>query len=364
MNEMYPNNNQQMGGYPNPNATVNPQQQQPMPNNFNVYGNGNATYGFNQNGTGVVFGNITQQAKSTLTPEEQKVLDNLHKSIIEFTNVDKIKAADNFRRQDGTIELTFNEAEGSCTTKYGDKFTLITDGKKAVERACKLVYDIFMTTKLCNTSLDDDTKRELYIACGIVTKILPEAYAIGLKDWDIVQKQIAALTTPNGYMGNPNMNMYGGINNGQFGGVNMPQFVANLAPGQNPGFATGYGYAQPQPNNYNPMMNNGYYYNNGYVQQPMPQQNYVNPNNSPFYGDQPNYGNPQQPVVGNISPTFNGQPNATPQMNIPNPGTPNTNQNGYQPNTNIPNPNNDKSNNGNGTTLKPPLQIGTAQTAI
>ena len=104
MNEMYQNQNVQpqqpmmmgggYGGYPyqQPYQPQQPYYQQPYQYNYNT-----------NNCGGITFGEMPKQASSTLTKEEQEKLEASRGAAWEFTELDKIKAADNYRDQNRNV---------------------------------------------------------------------------------------------------------------------------------------------------------------------------------------------------------------------------------------------------------------------
>ena len=106
-----------------------------------------------------------------------------------------------------------------------------------------MLKDVVSTTKLLNTSLDKDVSKQLYIAAGILMKLLPTAYANGRKNYNSVINQARQQIGVIGYQGGFGQN--GMMFAGQFGQA-PNYFVNDSSVGPNmPGFMPNYGY-QPQ----------------------------------------------------------------------------------------------------------------------
>ena len=328
------------GGYPYQ-QPYQPQQPYYQPYQYNYNTN---------NGGGITFGELPKQAASTLTKEEQQKLEASRGTAWEFTELDKIKAADNYRDQNGNLLLEIDPNTGVCRTRYGDEFNMVITEPENIKTLCNMLRDSYKTTKLLNLYMPQEVSRELSVACGIVDKFLPEAYARGIKDLNKIKNSAKNSIMPTGYNGNMQSNLYNAINNGMYN--TMPQCIINGAPqgGYMPQPQPGYGYyQQPQPGYY--QQPQGYYQQPQQMQQPMM--------NSPFYQQQPQQMQ-QQPQVTNIAtnfgaPTVNQQ---TPQMNnIPAPGQPQQqvqNNQAYKPTTTT-------DNNGN---IIPPVGTTTATTKV
>ena len=345
MNEMYQNQNVQpqqpmmmgggYGGYPyqQPYQPQQPYYQQPYQYNYNT-----------NNCGGITFGEMPKQASSTLTKEEQEKLEASRGAAWEFTELDKIKAADNYRDQNGNLLLEIDPNTGVCRTRYGDEFNMVITEPENIKSLCNMLGHVYKTAKFMDLDMPTEVSRELSVACGLVNKFLPEAYARGLKNVNKIKKAAQNNIMPTGYNGNMQSNLYNAINNGMYNTMSMPQCIINGAP------QGGY-MPQPQPGYYQPQPGGYYQQPQGYYQQPqqMMQQPMMN---SPFYQQQPQQ---QMPQLTNIStnfgaPTVNQQ---TPQMNIPTPGQPQQNNNqAYKPATTTDNKGN----------IIPPVGTGTSTT--
>jgi len=168
-----------------------------------------------------------------------------------------------------------------------------------------MLRDLVDTTKLLNVSLPKETSKQLYIASGVVRKLLPQAYENGKKNYNTVIDQARRQVANVGYNGGMYPTMFGG----QYGMA--PNYIMSDQNQAAPQMMYG------QPN----MMG-------------QPQMMYGQPN---MMGQPMMYGQPQMmgmgiptaPVGGTMmgqNPFVqNGEPQAVPQMTgpvVPPPGVP------------------------------------------
>lgn len=259
--------------------------------------------------SGLAFANSPTAKSTSSTPEELNIIKSRGGSNFEFNENDTAIAGWDYR--DGTqlcielVDASTNKVRAKWT---GEEFNITNIDIDNVNKIINLLHNIVCTTKLLNTSLDKDVSKQLYIAAGIIEKLLPIAYVKGQQNFSNVVKQTqqqVGMTGFNGYSNNPMMW------NGQFG--QMPNYYVNdnsVAPGM------------PQY---------------GFNQNFQPQQPQIDPNTlaqaAAILAAQQQMGSPTQPNGGTMmgNPFVqNGQPQQVPQMNTPNipsvpfPGQPNT----------------------------------------
>ena len=257
--------------------------------------------------SGLTFNNVTPAKSTSSTPEEMDIIKSKGGSNFEFTANDSAVAGWDYR--DGTnlcIELVDAQTDRVRAKWTGEEFNITMVEDAVVKKILEMLRDIVSTTKLLNTSLDKDMSKQMYIAAGVLMKLLPTAYANGRKNYNSVINQARQQIGVTGYQGGFGQN--GMMFAGQFGQA-PNYFVNDSSTGPNmPGFMPNYG-CQPQGGiNPNTIAQAAAILQAAQAQQMgMPTQ----PNGGTMMG-----GNPF--VQG-------GQPQQVPQMNqpsVPFPGTP------------------------------------------
>lgn len=263
---------------------------------------------------GVVFNQVQQPRKSSTPPEGIEKLKRMGSTEFKFDEFDELKAGWDFRDTDGTIKLEIIDPETDfvrCNIT-GEEFHILFRSKETVVYLLDMLKDIVSTTKLCNSSQQPEMLRQIYVAFGVLEKLLPIAYESGIKNFDSIKKQLNNMITGVGYQGNfGSPYMY----NGMYG--SQPNYYINDTP-QPPNNINGY-YGGGNPNYYNNNVYNGgipapysmgmptapvggTYMNSPFVQnapQPMQQQPVV-----PFPGQQQYQPAPQAtPVMNNTTNT-------------------------------------------------------------
>lgn len=279
--------------------------------------------------SGIAVNNV-QAAKSTSsTPEEMEIIKSKLGNKFSFDMNDSAVAGWDFREGTNLCIEILDSVTDLVRTKYtNEEFNIVMVEDNMVEELLKTLKNVVYTTKLLNTSMDKDVSKQIYIAFGILDKLLVPAYSNGKKNYSSVMGQCKNNVSASGYQGNFGQQQF--MFNGQFGAA--PNYYVN-------------------DNGYNPnmMMNNDYGYPNNFNQ--MIQQ-------AAMQGAQAamqQMGNPTAPVGGtmmNGNPFVqNGQAQQTPNMNngVPFPGQP---QQQYQPQ-----PPQNNNNNNNGTPFNPPIGI-------
>ena len=194
--------------------------------------------------SGLTFNNVTPAKSTSSTPEEMDIIKSKGGSNFEFTANDSAVAGWDYR--DGTnlcIELVDAQTERVRAKWTGEEFNIVMVEDAIVQKILEMLKNIVSTTKLLNTSLDKDVSKQLYIAAGILMKLLPTAYANGRKNYNSVINQARQQIGVIGYQGGFGQN--GMMFAGQFGQA-PNYFVNDSSAGPNmPGFMPNYG-GQPQ----------------------------------------------------------------------------------------------------------------------
>lgn len=261
--------------------------------------------------SGLTFNNVTPAKSSSSTPEEMNIIKSKGGSNFEFTQSDSAVAGWDYR--DGTnlcIELIDAQTDRVRAKWTGEEFNIIMAEDAVIKKILDMLKDVVSTTKLLNTSLDKDMSKQMYIAAGILMKLLPTAYANGRKNFNNVINQVRQQVGVIGYQGGFGQNnmMFAG----QFGQA-PNYFVNDSSTGPNmPGFMPNYG-GQPQYG----ISPNAIAQANAILQAAQVQQ----------------MGMPTQPnggtMMGGNPFVQGGQPQQVPQMNqpsVPFPGTPQAQQ--------------------------------------
>ena len=257
--------------------------------------------------SGLTFNNVTPAKSSSSTPEEMDIIKSKGGSNFEFTPSDSAVAGWDYR--DGTnlcIELVDAKTDRVRAKWTGEEFNIILAEDAVVQKLLDMLKDVVSTTKLLNTSLDKDMSKQMYIAAGVLYKLLPTAYANGRKNFNNVINQVRQQVGVTGYQGGfQNGMMFAG----QFGQA-PNYFVNDSSVGPMP-VMPNYG-GQPQYG----ISPNAIAQANAILQAAQVQQ-------------QMGMGMPTQPnggtMMGGNPFVQGGQPQQVPQMNqpsVPFPGTP------------------------------------------
>lgn len=194
--------------------------------------------------SGLTFNNVAPAKSTSSTPEEMDIIKSKGGSNFEFTINDSAVAGWDYR--DGTnlcIELVDAQTDRVRAKWTGEEFNITLVEDAVVKKLLEMLRDVVSTTKLLNTSLDKDVSKQLYIAAGILMKLLPTAYANGRKNYNSVINQARQQIGVTGYQGGFGQN--GMMFAGQFGQA-PNYFVNDSSTGPNmPGFMPNYG-GQPQ----------------------------------------------------------------------------------------------------------------------
>lgn len=280
---------------------------------------------------GVLYNPVQTASHTICTDEEMQKIRQMGGSVtFDYNEEEQLRAKWDFR--DGNIlslELIDPSTQRVRAKYTGEEFNLVEASDEEVKTIIEMVKNLVNTTKAYDPKLGK-IGEQLYIATGMICKLLPAAYARARNNYKTILNQSQNQTQNVGYFGN------NGMNNSMFGGMY----------GQMPNYIVSDGSTPPPMNNIynpNPMMQN-YGYNNP---NPMMQGYGYNPNPNPMmqgYGYNPNP-NPMQgmgtpmPTGGTIMPNpfvQNGVPQQvppttqTPQIQtpkVPTPGTPINNPN-------------------------------------
>ena len=278
---------------------------------YNYFGQPTNPQGFAVQ-SGLTFNNVAPAKSTSSTPEEMEIIKSKCGSNFEFTINDSAVAGWDYR--DGTnlcIELVDAQTDRVRAKWTGEEFNITLVEDAVVQKLLEMLRDVVSTTKLLNTSLDKDVSKQLYIAAGILMKLLPTAYSNGRKNYNAVINQARQQIGVTGYQGGFGQN--GMMFAGQFGQA-PNYFVNDSSAGPNmPGFMPNYG-GQPQggidPNTIAQAA--------AILQAAQAQQQMGMPT-------QPNGGT----MMGGNPFVQGGQPQQVPQMNqpsVPFPGTPQAQQ--------------------------------------
>lgn len=194
--------------------------------------------------SGLAFNNVAPAKSTSSTQEELNIIKSKGGSNFEFNMNDSAVAGWDFR--DGTqlcIELVDAQTDRVRAKWTGEEFNIVMVEDVIVQKILDMLKNIVDTTKLLNTSLDKDVSKQLYIAAGILLKLLPTAYSNGRKNYNNVINQARQQIGGVGYQGQFGQNnmMFAG----QFGQA-PNYFVNDSSTGPNmPGFMPNYG-GQPQ----------------------------------------------------------------------------------------------------------------------
>jgi len=193
--------------------------------------------------SGITFNNVTPAKSTSSTPEEMDIIKSKGGSNFEFTVNDSAVAGWDYR--DGTnlcIELVDAQTDRVRAKWTGEEFNITLVEDAVVAKLLDMLKDVVSTTKLLNTSLDKDVSKQLYIAAGILMKLLPTAYANGRKNYNTVINQARQQIGVTGYQGGFGQNSM--MFAGQFG--QAPNYFVNDSSAGPMGFMPNYGYQQPQ----------------------------------------------------------------------------------------------------------------------
>lgn len=301
-----------------------------MNNAFNGFSNSYFGQQVNPNGFGVqsglAFNNVAPAKSTSSTQEELQKIKSMGGTNFKFDLDDQAIAGWDFR--DGTLlclELIDSATDRVRAKWTNEEFNVVLVEDAVVAEVLDMLKNIVDTTKLLNTSLDKDVSKQIYIAAGVLFKLLPTAYANGRKNYNNVIAQCRQQVGAVGYQGNFGQN--GMMFAGQYGQA-PNYFVNDSSSAPNMGFVPNYNGAQPmmQQNMFDPST----IQQAAYILQAANQM-----------------GVPTQPTGGTMmggNPFVQGgQPQAVPQMNntpsVPFPGTPNNQQQQTQ----------------QGTTFNPPI---------
>ena len=216
---------QSMGGYGGYGGYFNqaPYQQIPAPNN-----GGCTVFMGGQPVTikhGVNFAPLQQAIHSSCTDDELAKIRQLGGNVtFDMTDEDILRAKWDFR--DGTnlaVEL-IDPVTQRVRVKYtGEEFNLVMVDDDSIKEFIEIGANITYTTKITNTNLDPVKSQQLYMAWGVVRKLLPIAYKSGKKALSNSLNMAKNQTTPIGYMGNTGINPY--MVGGMYG--QMPNYVVH-----------------------------------------------------------------------------------------------------------------------------------------
>lgn len=228
--------------------------------------------------------NAQQQVKqmNILTADEiQTLMKSENKFTLALTQTEKLKAACNHRKADGTGDTLVENADGTVSCQIcGYTFKPVdpaTSGEEYLAAAVAEIVDILQTIKMLWIDVDPQVMREYTQIIPLIEKI-PQLYNIAAKNysnhenynaWSYNGKNLGTLAMFQ--MLNGMMNGVGQPNAMQFGSAPQPQ------PVPNPGFYQqgvagnpfGYGYGNPAYGGYQPQMS-GYAYQPG-MAAPQPQ---------------------------------------------------------------------------------------------
>lgn len=272
---------------------------------------------------GVLYNPVQNASHTICTDEEMQKIRQMGGSVtFDYNEEEQLRAKWDFR--DGNIlslELIDPSTQRVRAKYTGEEFNLVEASDEEVKTIIEMVRNLVNTTKAYDPKLGK-IGEQLYIATGMICKLLPAAYARARNNYKTVLNQSQNQTQNVGYFGN------NGMNNSMFGGMygQMPNYI--VSDGSTP---------PPMNNIYNPNpMMQGYGYNN-----PNMMQGYgYNPNPNPMmqgYGY--NAPNPNMQGMGTPMPTGgtmmpnpfvqNGVPQQVPQTapqiqapKVPAPGTP------------------------------------------
>lgn len=171
--------------------------------------------GFVQN-SGLNFGNVAPAKTSTSTPEEMAMIKANKKS--NFSVSDEELAVYSWDLREGSnlaIEIVDPSTERVKVKYTGEEFNIIMQPVEVLNEYLKGLYNFFMTAKITDTSSPREEQKQLWTACGIVMKLLPQAYVNGQKNYNQLYNTMQNQMTAQGYQGNWGANMF----NGTIGGV-------------------------------------------------------------------------------------------------------------------------------------------------
>lgn len=221
--------------------------------------------------------NAQQQVKqmNILTADEiQTLMKSENKFTLALTQTEKLKAACNHRKADGTGDTLVENADGTVSCQIcGYTFKPVdpaTSGEEYLAAAVAEIVDILQTIKMLWIDVDPQVMREYTQIIPLIEKI-PQLYNIAAKNysnhenynaWSYNGKNLGTLAMFQ--MLNGMMNGVGQPNAMQFGAAPQPQ------PAPAPGYYQqgavgnpfGYGYGNPAYGAYQPQMS-GYAYQPG-----------------------------------------------------------------------------------------------------
>lgn len=193
---------------------------------------------------GLTFNNVAPAKSTSSTQEELDIIKSKGGTNFEFNVTDTAIAGWDFREGTNLCIELIDAATDLVRAKYtGEEFNIVLVEDALVKEILNSLRNVVNTTKLLNTSLDKDISKQIYIAFGILEKLLPTAYANGRKNYNNVIQQARQQVGVMGYQGNFGQNPM--MFNGQFGTA-PNYFVNDSSVGPNiPNM--GYGY-QPDMN--------------------------------------------------------------------------------------------------------------------
>lgn len=187
--------------------------------------------------SGVAFNTVTPAKSTSSTVEELNIVKSSGGGNFEFNPKDSAIAGWDFR--DGTqlcIELIDAQTDRVRAKWTNEEFNIVLVEDVIVNQILDMLKNIVNTTKLLNTSLDKDVSKQIYVAAGVLMKLLPTAYSNGRKNYNTVINQARQQVGVIGYQGGFGQN--GMMFAGQYGqapnyfvndssGAPMPTFMPN-----------------------------------------------------------------------------------------------------------------------------------------
>ena len=200
-----------------------------MMNNAPYFGQQQNPQGFAMQ-SGLAFNNVTPPKSTSSTQDELNIIKSRGGNHFCFDAEDSAVAGWDYR--DGTqlcIEIVDPSTDRVRAKYTNQEFNIVMVEDAIVNEVLDMLNNIVGTTKLLNTSLDKDVSKQIYVAFGVLLKLLPTAYANGKKNYNNVINQVRQQIGVTGYQGNFGMN--GMMFAGQFG--QMPNYYVqdnSLAP--------------------------------------------------------------------------------------------------------------------------------------
>lgn len=198
---------------------------------------------------GVTFNQVAPQKQTSSTPEELETIRKHNGSSFKFDPDDAAVAGWDYREGTDLCIQLVDKATERVKVKYtGEEFNIVTVGPEVVQESLNILHNIVCTTKLLNTSLDPNVSKQIYVAYGVLEKLLPIAYENGKKNYGTIWNQVSQQVGVTGYFGNNGYNNF--MFNGQIGAA--PNYFVNDGssigainpyagmpnPGMQPGFNT------------------------------------------------------------------------------------------------------------------------------